>query len=57
MSIKKGRPTDNPLSHQATVRFDESCKSILDRYCEQECIGRNEAIRRGIKRLEVDIKK
>ena len=57
MSIKKGRPTDSPLSHQATVRFDESCKSILDRYCEQERIGRNEAIRRGIKRLEVDIKK
>lgn len=57
MSSKMGRPTDNPLSVQATVRYDKYCKDILDKYCKQEKIGRNEAIRRGIKKLESEIKK
>lgn len=51
-----GRPTENPQTYQATVRFDEECKEILDEYCSQEQVGRNEAIRRGIKKLKCDIK-
>lgn len=57
MNAKMGRPTENPQTYQATVRFDEECKEILDEYCGQEQVGRNEAIRRGIKKLKCDIKK
>ena len=57
MSAKMGRPTENPLKHTATIRYDEECQSILQQYCEQENIGRNEAVRRGIKKLKNDIKK
>ena len=57
MSAKMGRPTEKPLKHTATIRYDEECQSILQQYCEQENIGRNEAVRRGIKKLKNDIKK
>lgn len=57
MNAKMGRPTENPQTYQATVRFDEECKKIIDEYCSQEQVGRNEAIRRGIKKLKGDIKK
>ena len=57
LNAKMGRPTENPQTYQATVRFDEECKEILDEYCSQEQVGRNEAIRRGIKKLKCDIKK
>lgn len=56
MRAKLGRPTQNPLVNQATIRYDNDCKDILERYCKQENIGRNEAIRRGIKKLEPEIK-
>jgi hypothetical protein len=56
MGSKIGRPTDNPLKVQATVRYDEHCKHILDKYCKQKGIGRNEAIRQGIKKLESELK-
>ena len=57
MNAKMGRPTDNPLSYQATIRYDEECNYIINEYCKQENIQRNEAIRRGIKKLKDDIKK
>ena len=27
-----GRPTDNPKSHQMTVKLDNKCKEIIDMY-------------------------
>lgn len=57
MSPRTGRPTDNPKPYKLTVRVDEECKTILDKYVEQEQVSVMEAIRRGIKRLEPDVKK
>lgn len=58
MSPKKiGRPTDNPKSNPIHVRLDEESKRILEEYCEQEGIAKTEGIRRGIKKLESEIKK
>ncbi len=54
---KAGRPTDSPKSKPRQVRLDEECSSILERYCIQERIAQSEGIRRGIKKLEPDIKK
>ena len=54
---KMGRPTDNPKPYHMTVKYDEDCKEILERYCEQEQVSRMEAVRRGIKRLRDDLKK
>lgn len=56
MSPRTGRPTDNPKPYQLTVRVDKEGKKILDKYTEQEGITLMEAIRRGIKKLEADIK-
>jgi len=52
-----GRPTDNPKPHKITVRIDSKDKEILDCYTEQESITQMEAVRRGIKKLENEIKK
>lgn len=52
-----GRPTDNPKPHKITVRIDDKSKEILDTYCEQEQVNQMEAVRRGIGKLEDDIKK
>ncbi len=52
-----GRPTSNPKIDRLTVRLDILTKTILDKYCEQENIKPTEAIRRGVKKLESDIKK
>lgn len=57
MSPRTGRPTDNPKPYKLTVRVDEERKQILDAYTEQEKVSQMEAIRRGIKKLEADIKK
>ena len=57
MSLRTGRPTDNPKPYKLTVRVDEASKQILDAYTEQEKVTQMEAIRRGIKKLEADIKK
>lgn len=57
MSPKMGRPTENPKPYKITVRLDEQAESTLNTYCEQEGIERGEAVRRGIKKLEADIKK
>ena len=57
MSPRTGRPTDNPKPYKLTVRVDEASKQILDAYTEQEKVTQMEAMRRGIKKLEADIKK
>ena len=53
---KRGRPTDNPKSKPIHIRLDSECENILERYCEQKSVSRAEAVRRGIKKLESDIK-
>ncbi len=57
MSPRTGRPTDNPKRERVTVRLDEKSSKILENYCRQESVEKAEAIRRGIERLEPDIKK
>lgn len=52
-----GRPTDNPKPYKIGVKLDQKSKDILDAYCEQESVSVMEAARRGIKRLEPDLKK
>lgn len=57
MSPKTGRPkSENPKSKPIHVRLDKETDSILNRYCEQEGVAKTEAIRRGIKKLENDLK-
>lgn len=58
MSPRTGRPKiDNPKSERITVRLDNEKVAILKEYCDQEQVERGEAIRRGIEKLKVDIKK
>ena len=58
MSPRTGRPKiENPKSERITVRLGDEESIILHQYCEQEQIERAEAIRRGIKKLKVEIKK
>ena len=57
MSPRTGRPTSNPKGSPIHVRLDSKCEEILEEYTQQEQIGRAEAIRRGIMKLESDIKK
>ncbi len=52
---KMGRPTDNPKPHQMTVKFDDECKEIIDKYSKQEDISKMEAVRRGVKKLKDDL--
>ena len=56
MSPRTGRPTDNPKPYKITTRIDEESKKILDKYCEQKKVSQMEAVRRGIKKLENDLK-
>lgn len=57
MSPRTGRPTENKKGAPIHVRLDEKSTEILDKYSKQEDISRAEAIRRGIAKLECDIKK
>lgn len=57
MSPRTGRPTDNPKGKPIHIRLDEKSEDILERYTSQEKVSRAEAIRRGIVKLEEDIKK
>ena len=57
MSPRTGRPTDNPKGQSIHVRLDSRSGKILDDYTEQEKVSRAEAVRRGIEKLEDDIKK
>ena len=55
MSPKMGRPTDNPKPYRISGRLDEDCIQILTKYCEQKNVSQNEALRRAIKKLELDL--
>lgn len=58
MSEKKmGRPTDNPKNYPLHVRLDKEANDILEKYCKQEKVNKMEATRRGIKKLNDDLKK
>ena len=57
MPQRTGRPTNNPKTQRITVRLDEESQRILNEYCDQEDIERAEGIRRGVKKLESDLKK
>lgn len=57
MSPRTGRPTDNPKAERITVRLDEKAAEIMKEYCEQEHVDKAEAVRRGLKKLECEIKK
>ena len=57
MSPRTGRPTDNPRPNKISIRISNEDKRIIEDYCEQEYVNKTEAISRGIKRLEKDIKK
>ena len=58
MSPRTGRPkSENPKSNPIHVRLDSKCKEILKKYCLQENVNQTEGIRRGIKKLESEIKK
>ena len=58
MSPRTGRPPiDNPKNERITVRLDGETSEILKNYCDQEKVEKAEAIRRGIKKLDEDIKK
>ena len=57
MPFKKGRPTENPKGKPVHIRLDEKSDRILEQYTNQENVSRAEAIRRGIAKLEADIKK
>jgi hypothetical protein len=57
LTAKMGRPTENPKPYKLTVRVDEKSMDIIKKYCEQENVSIMEAIRRGISKLESDLKK
>lgn len=57
MSPRTGRPTDNKKGKPIHVRLDAKSETILTDYVVQENVTRAEAIRRGIAKLEQDIKK
>lgn len=53
---KRGPKTDNPKSYKITAKLDQKSKDILERYSKQESVSVSETIRRGIQRMEPDIK-
>ncbi len=57
MSPRTGRPTDNPRPNKISIRINDCDKEIIEKYCEQYKVNKTEAISRGIKKLESDIKK
>lgn len=56
MSPKIGRPTDNPKAHKFSMRLDNKCREILDKYCEQEKVTQTDAVRQAIMLLEKRLK-
>ncbi len=53
MAARIGRPPlESPMSDRITVRLDNECKEILNRYCEENKKDRAEAIRDGIRKLK-----
>ena len=56
MGKKRGPKTDNPKMYRLGAKIDLKSKEILDQYCAQESVSISEAVRRGIYRLEPDLK-
>ena len=56
-SPKIGRPTDNPKDKALFIRLDNESSETLEAYCKQEAVTKAEAARRGIKKLQDDLKK
>lgn len=57
MCPRTGRPKiDNPKAERITVRLGNEESEILNKYCEKNQVERAEAVRRGIRKLKVDIK-
>lgn len=56
MTPRTGRPTSNPKPYKITVRLDKKNKYILDKYCKNFSVTQMEAVRRGITKLESEIK-
>ena len=54
--LRKGRPTIEPKLKRLTVRLTKETEDILDKYCKQEKIELSEGVRKGIKKLEEDLK-
>lgn len=52
MSLRTGRPTDNPRPNKISIRISDSDKEILEKYCEREQVNKTEAISRGIRKLD-----
>lgn len=57
MSPRTGRPTSNPKKKPIHIRLDEKSEAILSAYMAQEGTTQAESVRRGIAKLEEDIKK
>lgn len=59
MSPKRmGRPpSTDPKTDRVTVRLDQETGRVLDAYCAQEGVERADAVRKGIRKLEDDLKK
>ena len=56
MSPRTGRPPiENPKSERITVRLGNEEITILNEYCKNEGIEKAEAVRRGIRKLKVDL--
>ena len=44
-----GRPkADNPKASRFSIRLDADTEEKLAKYCEEQCVSKGEAIRRGI---------
>ena len=56
MGKKRGPKTDNPKMYRLGAKIDLKSKQILDQYCAQESVSISEAVRRGLYRLEPDLK-
>lgn len=49
MSPRTGRPkVANPKQSRFSIRLDKERESKLQEYCQENCITKGEAIRRGI---------
>ena len=57
MSPRTGRPTDNPRPNKISIRISNNDKQMLEDYCLQEKVNKTEAISRGIKKLEDELRK
>lgn len=59
MALQKiGRPkADNPVDIRFTVCLDKNTSDKLDGYCEEKCVTKSVAIRRGLDLLFADEKK